>query len=574
MSRRSRHPSALKRKFGFATVAAMTTMTRAMRIPNSRALPTAAKRFVTLDFSMAGRGAHEWCSRRVGRGEHHILGCRILAFDLGRDAALAHDEHAVGHAEHLGQLRGDHEDAHALAREFREQAVHLRLRADVDAARRLVDDEHGGLGGEPLAEHHLLLVAARERAGDGAERARLDLEPARPDPGGAVLEARRDDPGLREVRSNGEGEVLRDARVEHEALFAAVLGHEGEPLAHRGARVLGRHRPSGEPYRSGVVAVDAEDRASDFAPAGAHEPCETDDLAGPHREADVVEDAGTREPLDLEQGRADLGRLLGEEVGDLAADHLRDDLVDTRVDDPVRGDVGAVAHHGDGVAEVEHLVEPVRDEDERAAFVAEAAGDLEEPVDLDAGERRGRLVHDEHLRVERDRLRDLDDLLVGDREALGWAIGVDAHAEPEEHGLDLSAHGLSVDAAESADGLAAHEDVLRDGKVGEEGRLLVDDGDARRLRLGGRREVDVGALEAEDAAVASVEACDDLHERRLARAVLADEGVDGAGSDLDRAGAQRHDGAERLLDAVEQERRRANAGFGGGRHRSPRVSLR
>ena len=38
----------------------------------------------------------------------------------------------------------------------------------------------------------------------------------------------------------------------------------------------------------------------------------------------------------------------------------------------------------------------------------------------------------EHAGVERDRLRDLDDLLVGDREARGRAVGVDAHAESLE----------------------------------------------------------------------------------------------------------------------------------------------
>ena len=40
----------------------------------------------------------------------------------------------------------------------------------------------------------------------------------------------------------------------------------------------------------------------------------------------------------------------------------------------------------------------------------------EEHLDLVLGERRGRLVHDEQPRVERERLDDLDDLLLRDRE--------------------------------------------------------------------------------------------------------------------------------------------------------------
>ena len=45
------------------------------------------------------------------------------------------------------------------------------------------------------------------------------------------------------------------------------------------------------------------------------------------------------------------------------------------------------------------------------------------------------------------------------------------------------------------------------------------------LRLGRRVEVDGRAVEQHRAAVAMVRAGHDLHERRLARAVLADEGV-------------------------------------------------
>ena len=45
-----------------------------------------------------------------------------------------------------------------------DQRVHLRLGADVDAARRVVEQHHRRLRVEPLGEHDLLLVAARQRA--------------------------------------------------------------------------------------------------------------------------------------------------------------------------------------------------------------------------------------------------------------------------------------------------------------------------------------------------------------------------------------------------------------------------
>ena len=130
------------------------------------------------------------------------------------------------------------------------------------------------------------------------------------------------------------------------------------------------------------------------------------------------------------------------------------------------------------------------------------------------------------------------------------------------------AHRPAVDPAEAADGLAAHEDVLGDRQVGEERGLLVDDGDARLLRLGGRREVDVLAVEAELARVAAVEPGDDLHERGLAGAVLADEGVDRAGIEAQAAGAQGDDGAERLDDPGQLEHRGCGCRRRGGHVRS------
>ena len=59
------------------------------------------------------------------------------------------------------------------------QIVHLDLGADVDAARRLVDDQDFRPQREPAREHHLLLIAAGEVA-DGLIGARhADVEQAR-----------------------------------------------------------------------------------------------------------------------------------------------------------------------------------------------------------------------------------------------------------------------------------------------------------------------------------------------------------------------------------------------------------
>ncbi len=57
-----------------------------------------------------------------------------------------------------------------LAGDLADQLVQIGLGLDVDADRRLVDDQDLGVGGEPLGDRHLLLVAAREIADGLVER--------------------------------------------------------------------------------------------------------------------------------------------------------------------------------------------------------------------------------------------------------------------------------------------------------------------------------------------------------------------------------------------------------------------
>ena len=131
-------------------------------------------------------------SEGLGGGAHDVLGGGLVAGDVGGEPALADDQDAVGHAEHLGQLGGDHQDRQPLAGQLGEQPVDLGLGADVDAAGGLVDDQQLGLGGQPLGDDDLLLVAAAHRGRVHVEGAGLHLEPRRPGPGGLVLGALRE----------------------------------------------------------------------------------------------------------------------------------------------------------------------------------------------------------------------------------------------------------------------------------------------------------------------------------------------------------------------------------------------
>src|SRR5215207_5512326 len=95
------------------------------------------------------------------RGHHALLG-RLSPRELARDTALAHHKHAVSHRKYFLQLGGDQQDCLALLRQVVHEAVDLRLGPDVDAPRRLIQQQDVRAAGERLGDYFQLLGDHRE----------------------------------------------------------------------------------------------------------------------------------------------------------------------------------------------------------------------------------------------------------------------------------------------------------------------------------------------------------------------------------------------------------------------------
>ena len=97
------------------------------------------------------------------------------------------------------------------------------------------------------------------------------------------------------------------------------------------------------------------------------------------------------------------------------------------------------------------------------------------------------------------------------------------------------------------------EDVLLDAEIRKEAQLLVNEGDAERERVARicRRNLFPGELDA--AAVPGQHAAEDVHRRRLAGAVLADEAENGAAAQLESDVAQHLDAEEALVEPADLE---------------------
>ena len=241
---------------------------------------------------------------------------------------------------------------------------------------------------------------------------------------------------------------------------------------------------------------------------------------------------------------------------DDAADHHRDQLGLAGLGHGLGGHVLAVAQHGDAVGEGEDLGHAVADVDHADPAGAQVAHDREQPQHVGLGQGRGRLVHDQHAGVERERLGDLDPLPVGDRER-AHRRG-DVELVDLERGQDLGgagAHGGPVHAAPTVARGVAQEDVLGHAQIGEQQQFLEHRGDAGGLRLLRSGEVDLVPIDADRARIRAIDARDDLDQRRLAGAVLAEQRVDLAGMDVEADVVKRPHAGERLAQALDLEYR-------------------
>ena len=102
----------------------------------------------------------------------------------------------------------------------------------------------------------------------------------------------------------------------------------------------------------------------------------------------------------------------------LAPDHHPRETLLGRALGRDRVDDDAAPQRRDPVGDLEHLVQLVRDEDDRLALRSSATEDLEELLRLLRRQHGGRLVEDQDLRAAVERLQDLDALLLADRDAV------------------------------------------------------------------------------------------------------------------------------------------------------------
>ena len=102
----------------------------------------------------------------------------LVARELAHDPPFRHDQHAVAQIGQLIGFRGYDQHRHATLGQRADEAVDFGACADVDAARRLIENEHLGPRLQPTPDHDFLLIAATELSDRNIDARGLDREVA------------------------------------------------------------------------------------------------------------------------------------------------------------------------------------------------------------------------------------------------------------------------------------------------------------------------------------------------------------------------------------------------------------
>ncbi|GAA3033206.1 hypothetical protein GCM10020000_07950 [Streptomyces olivoverticillatus] len=214
-------------------------------------------------------------------------------------------------------------------------------------------------------------------------------------------------------------------------------------------------------------------------------------------------------------------------------------------------DEAAVAQDGEGVGDLVHLVDPVGDEDDGVAVVAQGVQDVEEPGAVRRGEAGGGLVQDDELGFGAQGAGDGHQGALGAREVGDGGVRVQVRGD-DGQGLGALPPGPPPGHQPRAARVSgAQGDVLGDGHRSDQSQVLVDEGHGAGGGLGAERVPGDGHL----ALVRVVDAREHLDEGGLSGAVGAEQGQDAAVVDVEVDAVQRERAAELLAEAADADER-------------------
>ena len=197
------------------------------------------------------------------------------------------------------------------------------------------------------------------------------------------------------------------------------------------------------------------------------------------------------------------------------------------------------------------------DEDDGHPLALKGLQDSEELRRLLRREDRGRLVEDHDVGPAVERLQDLDALLLADCDVFDLRVRIDSEPEPAGDVAHPAVGRRVIEEDACFPGFRGEDDVLSHRHDRNEHEVLMHHPDPCANGVTRRVERDRRPVEDDLARVRPVQAVEDVHQRRLARPVLAEERMHLAATEVEVDRVVGHDARKPLGDTSQLENERS-----------------
>lgn len=196
------------------------------------------------------------------------------------------------------------------------------------------------------------------------------------------------------------------------------------------------------------------------------------------------------------------------------------------------GDQPAVSQNRHPVGDFLHFRQTVRNIKHGHALRPDVPDDIQQRIRFDGRQARRRLVENHHAVRHQQHAGDLHQLPLGNRQAADNGVRIDRTAEIGDCLAGAGAHGAVVHHGAPAH-FAAEIDVLRHRQIRGQQYFLMHENDAAMFGIHRTAQRNGFAVDADFAARRLFIAGQQLHQRRLAGAILANDRMDLTGAHRD-----------------------------------------
>ena len=400
----------------------------------------------------------------------------------------------------------------------------LLLGTHVDTTGGFVQNQNVGVVCQPLGDDYLLLVTAGEVLHQLVIGRRLDFQGLDKLVCHFFFLLMIDKTSLIGNSLQGcQGGILTNTHTQHQALELPVFGNEADALQHGISGVLDVDFLTLNVNLTGLLGIDAEYGAHNLTAACANQTCKAQNLACAQFKVDIFQETLGVQILDFQHHIADGGCLLGIQIIHITADHSLDDVVLGAAFGHHAAGADAVTENSHFIGDGEDFSQLVGDKDDRYTLLSELTDDTEEDIGLGFRQRRGRLIHDDDLGVERQSFGNFDHLLLGSRQFACHGVGIHIQTYFIQQFSRLSVHLLLIYKDTAAAFFTAQEDILGNVHIIQNTQFLINDTDAHQLGCQGVLDLDRLTFHQNFALVHLVDTGKNLHQGRLACAVFADQ---------------------------------------------------